>query len=133
MYIFVYGTLKKAYKDLNVFTAVFHASTEWLAYGVVKGDLFLKDWYPALQLGGENIVHGEIYRINSPVLLETIDQYEDALTEEMYYTKLKYRDPIICDYVRKRVRINDMECWVYEYLGEVSESMRIKNGVFEMR
>ncbi len=133
MYIFVYGTLKKAYKDLNVFTALFHAGTEWLEYAVVQGDLFLKDWYPALKLGGENLVHGEIYRINSPVLLETIDQYEDALTEELYYTKLKYRDPIICDYVRKRVHINGMECWIYEYLGEVNKKMHIENGVFKMR
>lgn len=133
MYIFVYGTLKRAYKDLNVFTAVFHSGTEWLSHAVVRGDMYLKDWYPALKLGGENLVFGEIYRINSPMLLESIDHYEDAIIEEEYHLQLKYRNPITSDYIRKRVHIDDMECWIYEYLGEVNEEMRIENGVFEMR
>lgn len=133
MYIFVYGTLKRAYKDLNTFTTLFHASTEWLSHAVVRGDLYLVDWYPALQLGGDNLVFGEIYRINSPALLETIDQYEDAIAQDEYAIKLKHRDPITSDYVRKRIHIDDMECWIYEYLGEVSEDMRLENGVFEMK
>lgn len=133
MHIFVYGTLKKAYKDLNTFTAVFHSNTEWLCYAVVKGDMYLKDWYPALHMGGDNLVFGEIYRINSPALLETIDQYEDAITQDEYAIKLKNRIPITCDYVRKHIQIDDMECWIYEYLGKVNERMRIENGVFEMR
>lgn len=133
MYIFVYGTLKREYKDLNTFTAVFHANTEWLCHAVVKGDMYLKDWYPALRLGGENLVFGEIYRINSPVLLETIDQYEDAITQDEYAIKLKHLVPITSDYVRKHIKIDDMECWIYEYLGEVNERTRIKSGVFEMK
>ncbi len=132
MYIFVYGTLKKAYKDLNTFTSVFHSNTEWLCHAVVKGDMYLKDWYPALKLGGSNLVFGEIYRINSPILLETIDQYEDALTQDEYAIRLRHCDPIACDYLRKHIRIDDMECWIYVYLGEVSEDMRIKSGVFEV-
>ena len=95
--------------------------------------MYLKDWYPALRLGGSNLVFGEIYSINSPVLLETIDQYEDAITQEEYAIKLKHLIPITSDYVRKHICIDDVDCWIYEYLGEVSPSMHIKSGVFEMR
>ena len=81
MYIFVYGTLKKAYKELNPFTQAFHENTEWICDTAIKGNIYLMDWYPALQLIGSNVVHGEIYKINSPALLEKIDAYEDACTE----------------------------------------------------
>jgi len=131
MYVFVYGTLKKTYKDLNSFTKAFHTHTEWICDTVIKGDIYLIDWYPALKLTDTHFVHGEVYKINSLSLLQTIDEYEDALSEEAF-EKLKPFTKTPCEYIRKAILINDMQCWVYEYLGEVDESTHIKTGMFEM-
>jgi gamma-glutamylcyclotransferase (GGCT)/AIG2-like uncharacterized protein YtfP len=75
--------------------------------------------------------HGEVYKINSPNLLQTLDKYEDALSEEEY-EKLKPLTKNPCEYIRKQITIEGMECWIYEYLGEVDTSTHIKSGVFEM-
>lgn len=132
MYIFVYGTLKKAYKELNPFTQAFHEHTEWICDTAVEGNIYLMDWYPALQLIGNNVVHGEIYKINTPTLLEKIDAYEDALTEAEF-EKLKPFNKIPCEYVRKTIHIAEMPCWVYEYVEVIDASKHIKTGVFEMK
>jgi gamma-glutamylcyclotransferase (GGCT)/AIG2-like uncharacterized protein YtfP len=132
MYLFVYGTLKKAYKDLNAVTIAFHSNTEWICDAAIQGNIFLIDWYPALQLKGTHLVHGEVYKINSPSLLQTIDEYENAFSEEEY-KKLKriHKNPY--EYVRKEICIDGMQCWVYEYVCEVDSSTHIKSGVFEMK
>jgi gamma-glutamylcyclotransferase (GGCT)/AIG2-like uncharacterized protein YtfP len=132
MYLFVYGTLKKVYKDLNADTFAFHSNTEWICDAAVQGNIYLMDWYPALQLTGTHLVQGEVYKINSPTFLQTIDAYEDALSEEEY-AKLKPLTTNPCEYIRKQITIEGMKCWIYEYLGEVDASTHIKNGVFEMK
>jgi gamma-glutamylcyclotransferase (GGCT)/AIG2-like uncharacterized protein YtfP len=131
MYIFVYGTLKKAYKELNSFTIAFHTHTKWICDTAIKGNIYLTDWYPALKLTGTNLVYGEVYEINSTGLLQKLDEYEHALSEEeLKKLKLFRKNP--CEYIRKQITIEGMECWIYEYLGEVDTSTHIKSGVFEM-
>lgn len=131
MFIFVYGTLKSAYKELNAFTKAFHLDATWLCDATIQGNIYLMDWYPALHLIGSNLVYGEIYKIHTPSLLATIDIYEEACDEEDY-KKLDSFHKTSFEYIRKRITINEMECWVYEYLGEVDTSKRIESGVFEM-
>ena len=60
-FIFVYGTLRKAYRHLNVYTNLFHEGAEWVADAQVSGTLYLMDWYPALKMNGNELVYGELY------------------------------------------------------------------------
>ena len=131
MFIFVYGTLKSAYKELNAFTKAFHQDATWLCDATIQGNSYLMDWYPALKLGGTDLVHGEIYKINTSSLLATIDIYEEACGEDDY-KKLDPFNKASFEYIRKRITIDGMDCWVYEYLGAVNEDIRIKSGVFEV-
>lgn len=130
-YIFVYGTLKKASRQLNEFTLTFHEGAEWMEDASLKGSLYAIDWYPAFKTTGDTMVQGEIYRILSPTLLAELDAYEDAISEETYLLLNNKHELIHAEYVRRKRMINNIECWFYEYVKEVKEASSIKNGSFE--
>ena len=131
MYIFVYGTLKKAYKQLNAYTKAFHEGTKWIENTSIPGKLYRLDWYPALKLEGSDPVYGEMYQITSPTLLAKLDKYEHAITEQKYSQQVQQGSlSIDADYIRKEISINNISCWVYVYLKEVDETKRISSGTF---
>jgi gamma-glutamylcyclotransferase (GGCT)/AIG2-like uncharacterized protein YtfP len=130
MNIFVYGTLKKEYKNLNDFTKVFHEGTQWIGNASVPGILYKVDWYPAYKPEGKDLVYGEIYQIISSDLLRQLDQYEDAITEEAYLQQTSKGFFVEADYIRKEIVVNDITCWIYIYVQEMDKELRIDSGNF---
>lgn len=94
-HLFTYGTLRSA--------AATHAGRELLrdcarvGVGTVAGTLYDAGEYPALLLGGEGRVEGEIWRCPAP-LLRVLDHYEG--TEAGLFR-------------RAAVEVGEVACWVY--------------------
>lgn len=125
-HIFVYGSLQKVFEDKNEYTRLFHSMTSYVQKGLVKGTLYMVDWYPGLILEGNNSIHGELYLINHPDLLFLMDEYENAIEEKLTATV----DANSYDYLRKEVLINNIPAWVYEYRREIKQDKLIANGDF---
>lgn len=109
--LFVYGTLRRG--GSNHFRM---NGGLYLGSGFVMGRLFRVDWYPGLLLdrdGGE--VFGDVYEV-APEVISALDKFEGA----------EYRR------IRTQVVVGDgcecMDAWVWEYVGEFDDSMRIDCG-----
>ncbi|MFN8415593.1 MAG: gamma-glutamylcyclotransferase family protein [Cytophagaceae bacterium] len=125
-HIFVYGSLQKVFEDKNEYTRLFHSMTSYVQKGIVKGTLYMVDWYPGLLLNGNTPIHGELYLINHPDLLFLMDEYENAIEENLTSTV----DVNSYDYLRKEVLVNNIPAWVYEYRRDVNQDKLIANGNF---
>jgi gamma-glutamylcyclotransferase (GGCT)/AIG2-like uncharacterized protein YtfP len=122
----VYGSLQKVFEDKNEYTRLFHSMTTYVQKGLVKGSLYMVDWYPGLKLEGNTSVHGELYLINHPDLLFLMDEYENAIEDKLTSTV----DEASYDYLRKEVVINNTPAWVYEYRRDVHADKLILDGDF---
>lgn len=125
-HIFVYGSLQKVFEDKNEYTKLFHSMTSYVQKGVVKGSLYMVDWYPGLLLNGNTAVHGELYLINHPDLLFLMDEYENAIEESLIQTV----DENSYDYLRKEICINNISAWTYVYRRDVNQDKLIIDGDF---
>ena len=115
--VFVYGTLRQG------------ASNHWriqdaecLGTGLVRGGLYVIDWYPGLVLDPSGSrVAGEVYRV-SPDLLEELDAFEGAAgTPGSEYHRVR-TDVTSPDGERRE------HVWVWEFRMPVEESRRIVSG-----
>ncbi len=81
--------------------------------GIVRGRMYRIDWYPALILGGDGQVRGEVYEVDSEHL-GRLDDFEGVGPGA----------PLPLEYERVRVDV-DMddgeaeECWVWNWIGEL--------------
>ena len=94
-HLFTYGTLKSA-----VSTAAGREllrDCERVGAGSVPGTLYDAGEYPALLLGGEGRVEGEVWRCPAS-LLRVLDRYE-GITEGLFR--------------RVAVEVDDRVCWAY--------------------
>jgi gamma-glutamylcyclotransferase (GGCT)/AIG2-like uncharacterized protein YtfP len=111
-HVFVYGTLRRG--GSNHFRM---EGAEFLSAATVNGRLYRIDWYPGLVLDDMAAdIHGEVYRVSAEVL-ERLDHYEGG----------EYRR------VMTQVRCggdhrSPQAAWVWEWLGPVDESRRIRSG-----
>lgn len=108
--VFVYGTLRRG--GSNHFRM---ARAKFVTAGTVQGRLYQIDWYPGLVLdAAADGIMGEIYQV-SPTVLEELDRFEGH----------EYRR------LQTQVRLPDGEsvsAWIWEWLGPVDETRRIKSG-----
>lgn len=116
--VFVYGTLRRG--GSNHFRL---AGAEFVAAGTVTGRIYRIDWYPGLVLdtaGSE--IRGEVYAVDSEQL-SALDAFEGLSAGEIEGSE--YRR------IQTSVMLQDSQtitAWVWEWLGNVDESLRIADG-----
>jgi gamma-glutamylcyclotransferase (GGCT)/AIG2-like uncharacterized protein YtfP len=106
IYLFVYGTLMYAYKELNEYTKKFHEQNIFIKTSAVKGYLYQVDWYPGLVLDPNGLdIYGEIYQIKNTDTLLMLDTYEEATTD------LSQKETH--EYIREPIQIESYNCFIY--------------------
>jgi gamma-glutamylaminecyclotransferase len=81
--LFVYGTLKRGFAREDLMNGATFDGAAMTQRGYALYDL---GEYPALVLGTDGVVHGEVYRV-TPEHLEALDRYEG-------YPELYGREPV---------------------------------------
>lgn len=84
-YLFVYGTLKRAFS--NDYARFLRSNSSYIGEASVRGKLYLLDWYPGLVLSENGYpVYGEVYQIvhNHQEVYEMLDEYE-GISEGLYH------------------------------------------------
>jgi gamma-glutamylcyclotransferase (GGCT)/AIG2-like uncharacterized protein YtfP len=125
-YLFVYGTLRRDYKnDMASFLA---QHTDFVDYATYQGKLYLIDDYPGV-IASDNssdTVHGEVYRLHKPnATLILLDSYEECSADF----------PNHAEYIRKiqPIRLQKGEvayAWVYLYNKPTDLLPKITSGNF---
>jgi gamma-glutamylcyclotransferase (GGCT)/AIG2-like uncharacterized protein YtfP len=93
-------------------------SAQFLGAARVQARLYRVKWYPGLTLRadvGEWVV-GDLFRVRNPATLAALDQYEGST---------EYRRVPATAVLETGERVR---CWVYEYIGRVTEERRIISG-----
>ncbi|MCY1168600.1 gamma-glutamylcyclotransferase family protein [Polaromonas sp.] len=77
-HVFVYGTLRRGeQRDINLL----QPAPEWVGQASLPGVLYDLGAYPGILLGGDGLVHGEVYRI-SPALELQLDEIEEVWPQQ---------------------------------------------------
>lgn len=77
-YVFVYGTLRKGEeRDINRL----RPAPRWIGQGSVAGVMHHLGSYPGLVLGGQGIVHGEVYAVEAE-LERVLDEIEEVWPQQ---------------------------------------------------
>lgn len=115
--VFVYGALRQG------------ASNAWrmerasiVGKATVVGTLVKVDWYPGLVLGGERLVHGEVYQVDEQTLCE-LDEFEGIGVEDSRSDEYKR--------VETAVQLDDgrtLMCQIYEWQLGVEDYEVVANG-----
>lgn len=116
--VFVYGTLRRG--GSNHFRM---AGAEFVASGTISGRMYRIDWYPGLILdsAGDEI-KGEVYSVG-PELLSALDIFEGLSAGEIEGSEYRRtRTPVM------KQDSQTITAWVWEWLGMVDESQRIRDG-----
>ncbi len=112
--VFVYGTLRRG--GSNDFRM---ANARFVAEGKVRGRLYRIDWYPGF-VADENAgpVAGEFFMVDDETIA-ALDEFEGS----------EYRRVKIEVEVREGLAaVSRVQAWIWEWLGETSESQRIVGG-----
>jgi len=115
--VFVYGTLRGG--GSNHFRM---EGAEFLGAGTIAGKIFKIDWYPALVLGGENSLKGELYRVCAEHL-RALDVFEGIVPgegESREYHRVKVE--VTLDSGEKE------SAWVWEWIGDLSSATALDTG-----
>lgn len=75
-------------------------------------------WYPGVRLRQEadEWVVGDVFQVRDPLTLVTLDEYEGST---------EYRRVLTAAVLENGERVR---CWVYEFIGRVTEERRIVSG-----
>ena len=108
-YLFVYGLFRDSAKNL-LEKHTFCGKT------TVKGEIYkVNEFYHGFIRKGKNKIVGDVYLID-PSLFPELDEFEGD------------------EYIRTKIRTeSDIECWVYEYIHDVSGFEKIKRGDWMLR
>jgi gamma-glutamylcyclotransferase (GGCT)/AIG2-like uncharacterized protein YtfP len=115
--VFVYGTLRRG--GSNHFRM---DGAEFIGGGSIAGKIFRIDWYPALVLGGQCAVMGELYHVHAEQL-RALDVFEGIVPSEG-----KSRE-----YRRVKVEValasgEKESAWVWEWIGSLSAAVALDTG-----
>jgi gamma-glutamylcyclotransferase (GGCT)/AIG2-like uncharacterized protein YtfP len=119
-YLFVYGTLKSAFR--NRYARRLRREALMAGPATMRGRLYRICWYPGMRppVDSEDLVSGEIFRLRQPGrLLAALDEYEGRhlYTRELHAATLANG---------RRLR-----CWVYMYRVALTESRRMPSGEWD--
>jgi gamma-glutamylcyclotransferase (GGCT)/AIG2-like uncharacterized protein YtfP len=103
-HLFVYGTLRRG--SGNKFARMLADGAEFVGTARVPGQLFNFGRYPGAVASDKanQWVQGEVWRLEDPVLLPSLDDYEGA----------KYERAIAPAQMGNGLEVN---CWIYWYVG----------------
>lgn len=116
--VFVYGTLRRGAS--NHFRM---AGAEFVCAGSIAGKLYQIDWFPGLILdesGGP--IRGEVFEAG-PDLLEALDRFEGVSADETQSEYRRVTTTVFPENGGEPIRAD-----VWEWLGTVDESKRMKGG-----
>jgi gamma-glutamylcyclotransferase (GGCT)/AIG2-like uncharacterized protein YtfP len=103
-YLFAYGMFRDVARDLLGDLKKCERTT-------VNGKMYwVNSFYPGVILGGDDLVHGDIYLIDSN-RLDALDEFEG----EEYHRK-------------KIITKSGKECWIYEYILPITGFKQITSG-----
>jgi gamma-glutamylcyclotransferase (GGCT)/AIG2-like uncharacterized protein YtfP len=114
--LFVYGTLRRGCG--NPHARLLDRSARFVGSARVAGRLYRVTWYPGMTLRGEGDewVIGDLFQVHDPLTLAALDEYEGSD---------EYRRVLTTAVLEN----GDQEpCWVYEYIGRVTQEQRIVSG-----
>lgn len=116
--VFVYGTLRRGAS--NHFRM---AGAEFVCAGSIVGKLYQIDWFPGLILAETgDAITGEVFDVGRD-LLAALDEFEGVSADE---TQSEYRR--VTTVVRPENGKPPFSADVWEWLGAVDESKRVKGG-----
>ena len=115
-HLWVYGTLRRGCS--NRYARLLAHSARYIGSAKVQARLYRVKWYPGLRLThhSESWVMGDLFRLHDLRTLKTLDAYEGSN---------EYRRVQTTAIPENGVRVT---CWVYEYIGRLSEDRRILSG-----
>ena len=120
--VFVYGTLKIGGRLAPPFNEVRLSSTK----GTIQGKLYNVPgaWFPAVKLGGEDVVHGELHEF---------DKFSEVLARMDRMEGYREEDHTHSLYLRKEAEVITVTgekeiAFVYEFNREVPEDARVMSG-----
>ena len=118
-FLFVYGTLMRGLPLHRLIAG----RSEFVGTGTVKGNLLDLGHYPGAVPDRPGTVHGEVYRLLSRGLLETLDQEEeyrpDAPSQSLYVR----RPAAVC-----LADGREVTAWVYWFQGPRGRAVPIPGG-----
>jgi gamma-glutamylcyclotransferase (GGCT)/AIG2-like uncharacterized protein YtfP len=123
-YLFVYGTLMSA--SHNPIARYLKENAKLLGVGRWPGELFLIKHYPgAIKSEKQNAwVYGEVFELRDPVVLDTLDRYEECTDE--------FSKPH--EYIRQLETIfldsQPLSSWMYIYNHATNDLKPIHSGRF---
>lgn len=108
-YLFVYGVFRDVGKTLL-------KDAKFCGKSNIKGSLYhVNNFYPGFIRKGDNKIWGDVYLID-PSIFKELDEYEGE------------------EYTRTKIRTSsDVDCWIYEWNGDVSKFKEIKGGDWLLR
>lgn len=114
--LFVYGTLRRG--SGNRYARRLDRSARFFGTARVQGRLYRVRWYPGirLQAAADEWVVGDVFRVRNPLTLAALDEYEGSN---------EYRRVLTTAVLENG---DETRCWVYEYIGRVTEERRIVAG-----
>ena len=115
-HLWVYGSLRRGCSNRHA--RLLDRSARYRGPARVQARLYRVSWYPGVRLGGdsEDWVLGDLFRLLDPKTLPMLDEYEGS------YEYQRVRTVALPD------SGEPVKCWVYEYIGGVSEARRIVSG-----
>ena len=113
--LFVYGTLRRGCS--NPHAALLDRSARFLGAARLAGRLYRVKSYPGIRLRDQtdDWVVGDLFRVRDPATLSALDEYEGS----------EYRRVLTTAVLENG---DETRCWVYEYIGRVTEERRIVSG-----
>jgi gamma-glutamylcyclotransferase (GGCT)/AIG2-like uncharacterized protein YtfP len=114
--LFVYGTLRRG--CANRHARLLETSARFLGRARIQARLYRIQWYPGITLKAEadEWVTGDLFRVRNPATWIALDQYEGSEEYQRVLTRAVVEGGEL------------IRCWVYEYIGPVTEERRIVSG-----
>ena len=121
-YLFVYGTLRKAF-NLHLFKQI-ENDIQWLGLSEIRGKLYDLGYYPGAVQEDNSIITGDVFRLIYPrKVLAILDEYEGYdPANEIQSLFVREKESILL------TNGKDIEAWVYWYNRSVKEKRRIDCG-----
>lgn len=124
-FLFVYGTLLQR-TDTEMFRCL-SKHADLVGPSVFQGRMFMIDWYPGVIESDDpaHKVHGEVYCLNNPAVLEQLDRYEGVGPEF----------PQPAEYIRELRNVTcdngeSLTAWIYLYNHPTDGFEQITSGDF---
>ena len=124
-YLFVYGTLRRAYN--NEMAAFLRQNAEYLHDGVMDGELYDVGTYPAAlyKEGSETMIKGNVFKLTGSreEVFRVLDLYE-GVEEDLYIRALRP--------VRFGEGQTEILCWVYLFNSSIYHLRLIEHGDYPL-